>query len=84
MDQTTWGWAPDTYQLGAIIRRARIERLLQQSDLAERIGVSRMTVSRLERGEAVSTQIALRALAECGVALVAVPKFSQVQVSVDG
>ena len=40
-----------------------------------------MTVSRMERGEAVSIDTVLRALAECGVALVVAPKFSKVTVT---
>ncbi len=42
-----------------------------------------MTISRLERGEPVSVDIALRALSECGIAVALVPKFSRVKV-VDG
>lgn len=42
-----------------------------------------MTISRLERGESVSVDIALRALSECGTALALVPKFSRVMV-IDG
>ena len=81
MNHRPWSWVADPVALGGAIRRARRERGLQQADLAERLDVSRMTVSRLERGEAVSVDPALRALAECGVALVAVPKFSRVVVT---
>jgi HTH-type transcriptional regulator / antitoxin HipB len=83
MNHAAWAWAHDPQDFGAIVRRARVSRSLQQSELAERIGVSRMTVSRLEHGEAVGLQIAIRALSECGVALVAVPKFSRVQVEAE-
>ncbi|EFG74643.1 DNA-binding helix-turn-helix protein [Mycobacterium parascrofulaceum ATCC BAA-614] len=73
----------DTAELGEHLRRARRARGFQQGELADRIGVTRMTISRLERGESVSVDIALRALSECGTALALVPKFSRVMV-IDG
>jgi transcriptional regulator with XRE-family HTH domain len=73
----------DTAELGGHVRRARQARGFHQDELANRIGVSRMTISRLERGESVSVDIALRALSECGIALALVPKFSRVKV-IDG
>ncbi|WP_461480045.1 helix-turn-helix transcriptional regulator [Mycobacterium sp. HUMS_1102779] len=73
----------DTIELGEHIRRARQDRGFNQDELANRIGVTRMTISRLERGESVSVDIALRALSECGIALALVPKFSRVT-TVDG
>lgn len=81
MAHLPWSWVADPTGLGGVIRDARRSRGLQQVDLAERLGVSRRTVSRMERGEAVSIETALRALAECGVALAAVPKFARVEVS---
>ncbi|WP_235852760.1 helix-turn-helix domain-containing protein [Mycobacterium interjectum] len=71
----------DTVEFGEGLRRARQARGFQQGELADRIGVSRMTISRLERGESVSVDIALRALSECGIALALVPKFSRVMVN---
>lgn len=38
-------------QLGAIVRRARRNAGLSQTDLANRIGLRQATISRLERGE---------------------------------
>lgn len=73
----------DTVELGEHIRRARRDRGFNQDELANRIGVTRMTISRLERGESVSVDIAMRALSECGVALALVPKFSRMT-TVDG
>jgi HTH-type transcriptional regulator / antitoxin HipB len=73
----------DTVELGEYVRRARQGRGFHQDELASRIGVARMTISRLERGESVSVDIALRALSECGIALALVPKFSRVTV-IDG
>lgn len=40
----------DDYQIGAIVRDIRVSRGLRQADVAERAGVSRPTISRLERG----------------------------------
>ncbi|MGW5385574.1 helix-turn-helix transcriptional regulator [Nocardia sp. NPDC003963] len=65
-------------EFGRAVRRARERRGLHQADLAERLGVTRMTVSRLERGGAVSMGTAIRALSECGYEAVVVPKFSRV------
>ncbi len=65
---------------GQAVRWARQERELQQADLAERLGVTRMTVSRLERGERVNIETAVRALSECGFEIVVVPKFSRITV----
>jgi HTH-type transcriptional regulator / antitoxin HipB len=70
----------DTAELGERVRRARQGRGFHQDELADRIGVTRMTISRLERGESVSVDTALRALSECGIALALVPKFSRVTV----
>ena len=81
MNHVQWCWVSDAEAFGRTIRDARRRRGLQQLDLSERLGVSRMTVSRMERGEAVSIVAALRALAECGVALAAVPKFARIEVT---
>lgn len=77
MDQTR---AVTPVEFGHAVRRARERRGLHQADLAERLGVTRMTVSRLERGGAVSMETAIRALSECGFEAVVVPKFSRVTV----
>lgn len=75
MDQAR---AVTSAEFGRAVRRARERRGLHQADLAERLGVTRMTVSRLERGGAVSMETAIRALSECGYEAVIVPKFSRV------
>ncbi|WP_107654085.1 helix-turn-helix transcriptional regulator [Nocardia suismassiliense] len=67
-------------EFGQAVRRAREQRGLNQADLAERLGVTRMTVSRLERGGAVNMETAIRALSECGYETVVVPKFRRVTV----
>ena len=66
--------------LGAAIRAARIERGWDLAQLAELVGVGRMTISRLERGGPVTTDAAMRALNECGYEIAVVPKFSRVTV----
>jgi HTH-type transcriptional regulator/antitoxin HipB len=70
----------DTAELGSYVRRVRKTKGLRQDELAERLGVTRMTVSRLERGEPVSVDTALRALSECGYAIAVAPKFTRVAV----
>ncbi len=66
-------------ELGAAIRAARQSKGIRQGDLAEILGVSRMTVSRMENGDAVSMDTAMRALSECGYAIVVAPKFTRVR-----
>jgi transcriptional regulator with XRE-family HTH domain len=70
----------NTAELGEQIRRARLEKGLQQDELADRLGVTRMTISRLERGQSVSVDTALRALSDCGYAIAVAPKFARVSV----
>jgi transcriptional regulator with XRE-family HTH domain len=70
----------DAAELGEQIRRARLKKGFQQDELADRLGVTRMTVSRLERGQSVSVDTALRALSECGYAIAVAPKFTRVAV----
>jgi HTH-type transcriptional regulator/antitoxin HipB len=73
MDQP-WPPVSDPTALGAAIRRARSERGWDQAELATRIGVTRMTLSKVERGHTGSVGTALRALSECGYAVVLTPK----------
>jgi transcriptional regulator with XRE-family HTH domain len=70
----------DTAEFGGRIRALRRAKGLRQEELADRIGVTRMTISRLERGEAVSVDTALRALSECGYAIAVAPKFTRLEV----
>lgn len=70
----------DTAEFGARLRALRHTKGLRQDELADRIGVTRMTISRLERGESVSVDTALRALSECGYAIALAPKFTRVAV----
>lgn len=75
-------WVYNSAELGHAIREARRANGIRQEDLAEALGVSRMTISRMERGDSVSMETAMRALSECGFALIVAPKF--VRVTADG
>lgn len=56
-------------RLGAHLRTARLRRAESESTLAERLGVSRATIARLERGDGgVSLALALEALLQYGFA----------------
>ncbi|WP_234703772.1 helix-turn-helix transcriptional regulator [Rhodospirillum centenum] len=56
--------------LGAQVRLARRERRWSETDLAERIGVSRATVQKIEKGDpGVTLGLALEACAITGVPL---------------
>ncbi|RYC13293.1 helix-turn-helix transcriptional regulator [Nocardioides zhouii] len=70
-------WAYEPAELGRAVRGTRQERGLTQQELAERLGVGRMTISRLERGDSVSVETAMRALSECGYAIAVAPKFTR-------
>jgi DNA-binding XRE family transcriptional regulator len=75
MEQAVLGRARTSAELGRLVREVRRERGLQQAELAELVQVSRMTISRLERGGDVAVGTVLRALSECGYALAVAPKF---------
>ena len=49
---------------GKMLRRARMRRKLTQVQLAEKVGVHEMTVSRLERGERQPSLALLQRLAK--------------------
>ena len=73
--------ARSLHALAAALRGARDIRGLTQAELADTIGSSRPTVSRMERGAPVATDTALAALAACGYELVAVPRGSTISVA---
>ncbi|MBO0612780.1 helix-turn-helix transcriptional regulator [Thiothrix fructosivorans] len=57
---------------GGMIRAARLERKMPQQELAERLGVSRQTVSILEKGDAkVAIGTVFEAAAIVGIPLLA-------------
>lgn len=54
-------------RLGANVRTARLRRAESESTLADRLGVSRATIGRLERGDGgVSLALAIEALLQYG------------------
>ena len=73
------GRARTPKELGALVRAVRQTKGWQQADLAELTQVSRMTISRLERGEDVGVQTLMRALSECGYSVAVAPKFTRLQ-----
>lgn len=66
--------------LGSAVAGTRRAAGLTQDDAAHRSGSSRPTISRLERGEPVGTQVVLDLLAETGHELVVVPRGARVRV----
>ena len=66
--------------IGAHIAHLRINEGLTQADFAERIGVSRPTISSLENGGAVSARLMVKAINSLGSRLVIVPKSAAVTV----
>lgn len=67
----------DSRELGALLRQVRVERGLTQAELADRLGVVRGTISRMEQGDSGSIETAMSALAECGYAVAIAPKFAK-------
>lgn len=76
-----WFRARSRRDFGAAVADARKDAQLTQFNLADRTGLSRSTIQRLEGGEDVSLDAALTALAELGLEAVIVPRRSRVQVS---
>jgi len=75
-----WYRARSAAALGAAIQGARQDAGLNQAELAERADTSRPTVSRLERGQVVTTATLLDTVAACGYELVVVPRGARVRV----
>lgn len=67
--------------IGNALRELREERGLSQEQFAVILKSSRATVSRLERGGAVTSAVILRAAAELGHELVLVPRTARVTVA---
>ncbi|MEV8027475.1 helix-turn-helix domain-containing protein [Cellulosimicrobium funkei] len=75
-----WFRARTPSALGAAIRRLREVASLSQDDLALRASTSRPTVSRLERGSAVSSSTLLDVATACGYEIVVVPRGARIVV----
>lgn len=80
-DYVTWYRARSRRDIGAAVRKARKREGANQIDLAERTGVSRSTVQRLERGDDVSVEALLNCLAELGLEAIIVPRGAHLTVS---
>ncbi|WP_447925560.1 helix-turn-helix domain-containing protein [Georgenia muralis] len=66
--------------LGVAVAGMRETRGLTQSDLARKAGTSRPTISRLERGKAISDETVLNIVASMGYELIVVPRGYMVRV----
>ncbi|MFH5880054.1 helix-turn-helix transcriptional regulator [Arthrobacter sp. NA-172] len=80
MSQTPFYRAVDAVSLGQAISDARKEASLTQQDLADRLGIARRTIVRLEHGEAVSVVVAMHAIRVLGRDVALVPRFAKLQV----
>lgn len=77
----TWYRARNRQDIGSAVRDARKAIGTNQVDFADSTGVSRSTVQRLERGDDVSVEALLSALAELGLETVIVPRGARLTVS---
>jgi transcriptional regulator with XRE-family HTH domain len=55
---------PRPWWRGVLLKRARIRRKLTQVELAKKVGVHKMTISRLERGDRQPSMQMLQRLAK--------------------
>lgn len=72
--------AVDAASLGLSISDARKEAGITQQQLAEKLGVTRGTIVRLEHGQPVSTVVAMKAIRAVGRDVALVPRFAKLQV----
>ncbi len=79
-EATSFYRAVDAASLGRSIADARKEVGLTQQDVAEKLGVTRGTIVRLEHGEPVSIVIAMNAIRAVGRDVALVPRFARLQV----
>lgn len=75
-----WFRARSLAALGAAAKGARESAGLSQSELAELISSSRPTLSRLERGVPVTTDVLTKTLARAGYEIYVVPRTAHVRV----
>ena len=76
-----WTNAYSTDDIGKHLARLRGARGLHQDELADRLGVSRATISSMENGGAVSVQLVVRAMSVLGSRVVIAPKDATVIVT---
>ena len=60
--------AVHAYEIGELIKRARLQQNLTQEELGERIGVKKAQISRLEKGRNISLPTMGRVFRALGVA----------------
>lgn len=75
-----WFRARGLTALGAAAKGARESAGLSQSELADLIGSSRPTLSRLERGVPVATDVLTKTLARAGYDIYVIPRTAHVRV----
>jgi HTH-type transcriptional regulator/antitoxin HipB len=75
-----WFRARGLAALGAAVRGARESAGLSQSELADLIGSSRPTLSRLERGVPVTTDALTKSLARAGYEIYVIPRTAHIRV----
>ena len=80
MTHATWFRGRTSTGLGAAVRELREAAGETQAEFAAAIGSSRATVSRLERGEAVTSDVLLHALARLHFELAVIPRGSRLRV----
>ena len=81
MSATLWYRARSLSGAGIALQEVRRDTHLSQDDAARRIGSSRPTLSRMERGEAVQSDVLFDLAAELGYEFVLVPRGSDLKVS---
>lgn len=67
----------DATDLGRAIRRLRLARGWTQTDLAEWLGVHRVTVAKMERGGTVDMPVVIRTLAILGAMMTVHPRGAE-------
>jgi HTH-type transcriptional regulator / antitoxin HipB len=80
MTQNTWFRGRTQRDLGAVIRELREASGENQERFAARIGSSRATVSRLERGEPIGTDTLLTALSRLGHEITVIPRGARIRI----
>lgn len=78
-----WYHGKTRQEIASALRQIRTESDITQEQLATILDSSRATISRLERDQDVSLELAVKAFRALGYQLVAVPFGSRVQVSQD-
>lgn len=79
-DDRPWYRARTRHAIGSAVQDIRRASDVNQTLLARKIGSSRPTISRMERGEAVSVDTVLDALAALGYEIVVVPRGRMIRV----